>query len=279
MLDAARLTASNLPYFYESLDTAFRCIAEAGHQNVEFFAGTPHFFVEPQGHSDCRPVRDLAERYGLRIRALHPETLSGRYGLCVGEPAWRAMSMEWFRRNLEAAAQLGAELVTLEAAGGVLDEPGPAVGERCAEDLRDLAEYAGTLGLTLALAATPQDRPGCAHTLADLSALLQAVDSPRLKALLSLPVMAAAGESIPQWFQCLGPDIAYLHFCDARPGGGRVWGQGVLPLRRLLGQLEAAGYSGLLGLYLEDDSYQEEPARADRENMEALAAAWPGAER
>lgn len=275
LCNTARLAASNLPYFYHSLEGAFRGIADAGYRNVEFFAGTPHFFVDPEGHSDCGPVLHLAERYGLSIRALHPETLSGRYSLCVEDPVWRELSLAWFRRNLEAASRLGAELVTLEAAGMLLDRPAQEARERCVEDLRVLAGYARELGLVLALAATPPDRPGCAHTLSELSALLRMVDSPSLKALLSIPAMAEAGETIPQWFEALGTEIVYLHFCDARPGSSQVWGHGVLPLRKLLGQLEAAGYQGLLGQYLDGDDSQAEPARCDRENMEALAAAWP----
>lgn len=278
MLDASRLAASNLHYFYDSLETAFRGMADAGYRNVEFFAGTPHFFVDPEAHLDCGPVRRLAAEYGLTIRALHPETLSGRYSLCVKDPDWRAMSMAWFRRNLEAAAQMGAELVTMEAVGAVLDEPGRGARERCGENLQTLAEYAGELGLPLALATTPRDRPGCAHTLAELLSLLREVDSPSLKALLSVPAMAAEGETIPQWFACMGGEIVHLHFCDARPGGSQVWGRGILPLDRLLKQLEEAGYRGLLSQYLDNDSYQEEPAEADRENMAALAAAWAGLE-
>lgn len=277
MYDRSHFSASNLPYFYYPLEDAFASMAAAGYQAVELFAGTPHCFVDPTGSSGCAGIRELAGRYGLSLRALHPETLSKRYTLCVEEPEWRALSMEFFRRNLELAAELEIPLVTLDGTGTLLDRPRAEAFDRCAENLSRLADYAEQLGIDLALAASPRQNPSCVHTVQELADMLRAVAHPRLKALLSLPAMEEAGESIPQWFDRLGPAIAHVHFCDARLGVSQVWGQGILPLKRCLAQLEAAGYAGLLCQYLENDAYQDEPAQTDRENMRALGAGcgWP----
>ena len=272
-LTTDRLAASNVHYFYYPLSTAFREIAAAGYQNIAFFAGTPHFFVDSSGYSDCTVVKNLAKQNGLTIQVFHPELLSGRYSLCIKDPTWQTASMSFFSHSLEAAAELGTRIVSIDIAGLLLDEPRKVVYERCVRNLYVLARRAEELGLTLALATSVRDRPSCARTLWELKDILQAVSHPNLKAALSLPAMAEAGETIPQWFRDLGNNIVYNHFTDARSGAAQVWGQGTLPLSRTLRQIEAQGYPGLLGQFLDNERYQNTPALADMENMAAITTA------
>lgn len=273
--DAPRFAASNIHYFYYPVEHAFEHIAKAGYGNLEFFAGTPHFFADATGYSNCKKIARLAAETGLTILALHPETVSKRHTLCHADPAWRARSADCFRRSMDAAKELGARIVPIEAVGMFLDEPREDVFKRCVENLAALSGYAAELDLTLALENTGADSPGCMDSFESVCAALRSVGSPNLKALLSIPAMAEVGETIPQWFAALGGDIAFVHLNDGRPGGRYVWGQGVLPLERFLRQLDAARYAGPLGQYLDGDQYLDDPAQADAQNMLALQRAVP----
>ena len=46
------------------------------------------------------------------------------------------------------------------------------------------------------------------------NALLDEVDHPNLKAMVDTVAMSVSGETLDQWFDCLGSDIRNMHFVD-----------------------------------------------------------------
>ena len=266
---AERLAASNLHYFFFPVEYAFEHISGAGYRNLEFFGATPHFFADSRCNLDCGRIRRLAADNGLNICCYHPE--AGRHMLCISDNAWRKRSVDLFKRSVSITAELGARIMAVDVTGAFRDEHRASVEKRLVESLSAVCERANETGITLALAVSALDEPGCVHTLSDVASIISSVNSSSLKALLRVSRAAATGETVEQWFEALGDNIVYVHFTDGRPGGAYVWGEGCLPMEKLLNRFGAAGYCGYLSQFLDNDTYQDKPFEADTANMRALS--------
>lgn len=112
---------------------------------------------------------------------------------------------------------------------------------------------------------------------ADVAAVLDEVNHPRVRALWDLAHPYIAGESVDQTAQALGPWLAHVQLKDAASVEDLTpvrLGEGVIPLREALAALTRLGYDGWLSLEWERRWYP------DAEPLEpALVAArtWLGA--
>ena len=73
-----------------------------------------------------------------------------------------------------------------------------------------------------------------------------------------------------QWFETFGDDIVNTHFIDGNPYGHLAWGDGTSDLEGWLSVLKEYQYGGILGLEITAREYYNDPAAADKKNMEAL---------
>ena len=82
--------------------------------------------------------------------------------------------------------------------------------------------------------------------------------------------MSVSGETLDQWFDCLGSDIRNMHFVDCNPYGHLVWGDGDRSLGDWVRTLAERGYDGFLGQEITDERYLLDPAAADFRNVHNL---------
>ena len=82
--------------------------------------------------------------------------------------------------------------------------------------------------------------------------------------------MAVAGETLEDWFSAFHGDIAHLHFVDGTPYGHLCWGDGNRDLAAAIAVLVQYHYTGALTQEITDGRYYDDPAAADRQNIEAL---------
>ena len=100
------------------------------------------------------------------------------------------------------------------------------------------------------------------------------IDSPVVKAFeaAGVPVwgaMAVAGDSINDYFDLLGNDVAHVHFVDVAADGTThlAWGDGDRDMRADLDRLVARGYRGVVSAETYDGRYFADPAAADAQVM------------
>jgi len=276
---------------------ALALLAELGYEGV---ALTPDagaldpFHLRP---GEVEGVRDRARDLGLTLaletgsrflldpgRKHHPNLLDA-------DPAGRERRLDFLRRCVDLAADLGAGVVSFWAGvapgGEVADTPlgkgNSAHGleplwDRLAAGTSALLEHGRGSGVRIALEPEPGmflERPaGLRDLLERLGTagddLGLCLDIGHLVVTGDLPVGRAIGG--------LEGRLAMVHLDDARRGEHvhRMFGEGELDLKEALSALKKAGYEGMAAVELSRDSARG-PAAAT-EAMEHLRRAMPGPE-
>ena len=265
-----QLSAMGIHYLYYPLDYMLDAQAKAGFQTIELVGMAPHFLMDHTGFQATAPVRKMAEDRGLTIGCFTPECAVYQYLMCAPDEGFHHRSMEYFKRGLEAAGQLGATKLLTNCIGGTWDEAYDRVYERAVKSLTLLAATAADYGVTIAVETVRPEESKCIITLPELKRLLSDVNHPNVKAGMDTIAMGVAGETPEEWFKTLGKDIVHTHFVDGRPYGHLVWGDGLFPLESYLDVLNKYHYEGLISQEITDFRYFENPAGADARNFRAF---------
>ncbi|NRQ32825.1 TIM barrel protein [Nonomuraea sp. NN258] len=254
------ITASNFSYQHLPFERFLDDAADLGREKVELWGVAPHFHVPRVSDAKARAVRRSVESRGLSVHCLTPEQVA--YPVNVASPhTWlRAESVAMFRRAAELAAELGAELLLLTPGRGLESEPVEAALRRSADAIAEIASYAATLGVSCVLEALQRVESNLVNDAPALARMIGDIGAPNLGAVLDTVAMAAAGESVDDYFDALGDLVRHVHLIDGRPTGHLAWGDGTLPLADLLAAFERRGYRGLMTFELfGDGTYAFDP--------------------
>ena len=125
--------------------------------------------------------------------------------------------------------------------------------------------------MTLCMESLRPEESNLVVTLADARRMLDQVASPHLTPMVDTTAMGVAGESLEEWFAEFGDGaIRNMRFIDGDPYGHLVWGDGKHSMDDFVRVLNAHGFEGYLGQEITDGRYFDDPAAADRHNMDAF---------
>lgn len=288
---------------HHRLDEALRLLADLGYRGVALTPDVGQLDPYRLDGAEVRRIAALAARLDLALVVetgarflLDPRTKHGP-SLLAEEPEGRAKRLDFLRRSVDLAADLGAPLVSLwsgAAPEGVAGDPssgeaapknaaprengGGAVElawQRLCEGIAAALEHAAGRGIGLAFEPEPGmfiERPsgylelrrrlgGAGERLGlclDVGHLLVTGDRPE-------------GDAV----RALAPYLVHVHLDDI--AGGRhehlPFGRGDLDLAGVLRALLEVRYGGLAAVELSRDSHRG--AQAAAEAIGALVAAWP----
>lgn len=269
-----QLSAMNGHYRFYQLETFFRSISSLGYRSCELWTGPMHFFLDHRESQDPGDLRRLEDRWDVKILRLCPEQTNPKPGniAAKGEEGIRR-TQAYFQRAIELARELGIPGVTITPGWHYLDEPREEALERSARMLRRLSDYAGERGVFLSIECLQTVEAGVAVSVSELSELLTLTQRPEIRVCLDFGAMAAAGETIGDYFTAFPGRIAGVHFVDGAPTGHLAWGDGERDMKADMGELERFGYTGPLSVESVNPRYFQKPWDADRKTMLAFQQA------
>lgn len=269
LINREQIAGMNIHYLFYSLEYFLDAQMRAGFQTIELWPGTPHFFLSYMEYSDCKRVKRLLDERKLQLKIITPENCTYQYQFAAQEKEQFKISMEYFKRALDAGEELGAEIMAINSGWGYWNEDREEAWKRSREMLSVLADYAKGKNIQLAMESLRPEESNLATTLDDVKRMLVEVDHPNLKAMIDTTAMGVAGETIDQWFSVLGKDIIHMHFIDGNPYGHLIWGDGNHNLQEFLEAINRNGYTGYLGQEITEFDYFKKPDEADMRNMKA----------
>lgn len=269
LIKREQIAGMNIHYLFYSLEYFLDAQQAAGIRTIEFWPGTPHFFLSYMEYSNCRRVKKLLDLRGLTLKVITPENCTYQYQFAAQEKEQFEKSLSYFKKALDAGEELGAEIMAINSGWGYWNEEREEAWKRSREMISILAEYAKERGIRLAMESLRPQESNLATTVQDVKRMLDEVNHPNLKAMIDTTAMGVAGETIDQWFGILGNDIIHMHFIDGNPYGHLIWGDGTHDLQAFLEALERHGYTGYLGQEITEFDYFNDPAAADTRNMKA----------
>ena len=267
-----QIAGMNIHYLYYSLDYFLDSQQKIGIKSLEFWGGSPHYWMDYSTYDDCKKIRLKAEDHGLKIGVFTPECAMYQYVLCATDYFQHQRSLEYFKNGLKVARELGAQIMGINTIGGLRDEDSAFTYERAVTSLAILGDAAKNEGITLAVETVRPEESAIITNLPGLKQLFMDVNHPNVKILLDFIAMGVAGETPDLWFETFGKNIVHTHFVDGRPYGHLIWGDGLYPLDRYIRVLNNHHYLGFLGQEITDFRYFKDPAEADARNMKKLSS-------
>lgn len=272
-LTAEQITGTNFVYQHFAFERFLDDMAELGRRRIELWGIAPHLHIPVATAEDVRRIgRQLAERE-QQLHCLTPEQVM--YPVNLGSDiAWlRDASLDMFRRAASITADLGGEILFLTPGRGREDEDAAEAWKRSVDGLQQVAEHAATLGVRCVVEALQRNESNLVFDLDSLVRLHADVAHPNLSIALDTVAMAAAGDTVEQYFDAFGDRITHVHLVDGAPSGHRAWGDGELPLADYLRVMGERGFTGMMSFEIFGAAYSREPFAAHRQCQDAVTAA------
>ena len=248
-----RIVCSNVHYFYYDTEFFFRSVSEAGARQVEVYLGTPHIFIDHAVIDDFDKGKELAEKYGVKIVSVHPETLSFRYGLCYLDDEWNKKSVRAYRNCIDYASWIGADQLNTNVTGAFRDHDQKEIFKRAASNLKEITAYGREKGIKIAVETESPCYEGFLARLSDAKKLSDFVEDENLLFNINYDGMKAAGETLAQWMDTFPERICGIRFSDLESYEAYQDEQG------------ADIFAGNLLFFPADDCYLEKPQDFDME--------------
>jgi protein FrlC len=236
-----------------TLEEALRLTAEMGFDGLELAACRPHAWPADLSRARRRALRQLASDYGLAFSAICPTAVNHNIASHLAEE--RIGTVRYLVECLDLAVDLGCGVVV--ANGGWSVKPHARTEAWCwaREGLTAAASEAQDRNVILALENINGQRADVVVLGRDTADMVAEVDSPALKPMIDFYHLHLENEDPLETIECLGPDLAYTHFLDARRAdrARRAPGLGEMSLVPILSALHEVGYGGWLGVEIWGD--------------------------
>jgi D-psicose/D-tagatose/L-ribulose 3-epimerase len=169
--------------------------------------------------------------------------------LSSDDPADRARGLDWHKRQVDLAADIGARAYAgcLYGHPGVVKRRRPPADElqRAADGLRALAEHAAPRRVSLVLEPMSRFRTHLINTPEQLVRLIDLAGRPDILATFDTYHAVTEVRDYAAGLRALGPRLALVHACENDRG---VPGGGLVPWETVFKTLAGIGFDGMIGL-------------------------------
>lgn len=265
-----QVAVMNHHYHYYTLDYFLKAQKELGMKTIEFWAGSPHIWMDHYCAYDVNKVKDKIASYDFHIGCVTPENTAYMYQVAGWEEEQKDRAFKYFSNGIHLTAELGCDRMGINCGWGYLGEDKKEGYKRSTEMLSRLAQVAEREGILLMAETTPRGFGNVVCTLEDLKELISTVGNKALKPMLNTTAMSCAGETMEDWFEAFGNDIEHIHFVDGMPEGQLIWGDGIHDLAEWISVLNRYGYDKYLGQDITDGRYIEHPEFYDKRSIRNL---------
>lgn len=261
-IDACKIAGMNLCYKFFSLEYFMDSMVRVGTRSIELWGGYPHQFHDDISYPSTAYIKNAIDERGLKLICYTPEQLMYPYNIAERDPIIREKSVEFFRKGVYAACELGTDKMLMTSGWGYEDAPIEDAWNYSRESLNNIGEYAQKLGVTILLENLQPTESNLIYTLSAQKKMLDEINLPSVKAMVDTVPMHLAGETMQDYLDAYGEDLLHVHLIDGTPTGHMAWGDGNLPLDEDMQALCDFGYKHTVTFELANSDYLYDPEPA-----------------
>lgn len=267
-----QIAGMNQHYKRFSLDYFLDAQKTAGLQNIEFWLGTPHFWLDSVSYYDCKVVKKKLLNYGIKVVSTTSPSISFQYQYASPEKYHFKKSFKYFSNGIKCTAELGARIMTINSGFGYLNEDFETAFSRSRQMISLLCDVAKSEGITLALESLTSIESNIVNDIVTAKRMFDEVNNPVLKIMVDTVATSYARETTLNWFEVFSKDLIHMHFIDSDncSDAHYIWGDGGCLLEKEIQNIKDYNYTGYLVQEIMDEKYLDDPASADIENMKML---------
>ncbi len=264
-----KISAMNGHWRFYSLEKYLKTVAEIGFKEIELWTGPMHFYVDAYGYQSVDELKDLLNKYGLKIVVICPEQTNPKPNNIAS--AFRIDEIKNYYFNIiKLAHELNVSKITITSGWAYYDEDYDEAYQRSISMMKEIAKKAKKYHITLVMEALQPSESLLVNTSLDLKKYIENVGADNLKVCIDFGAMAKADETITDYFNNCGDLIEHVHFVDGKPTGHLAYGDGTRDIYQDILLLKKFNYHGYLSLESVASRYFEKPWLADLKNYEAF---------
>ena len=247
-------------YMRYPLDYAFRDAARFGYDGVEIWGGRPYAYPYDLKKVGVSQIKELSDEYEMPIIGYTPEMNMYPYNMMIGTESVRKDCIEYLKNAMDIAVQLDAGFTLISAGHAGYTVSRKTIWERLLKNLRELVIYAEEVGMDLVLEPLTHYESNVIVSCNDLVEALDLVGSPKLVGMCDVVPPFCLKEPIMSYFDKLGDRMRHIHLVDSdgQSDTHMMPGDGKIPLRELLREIETRSYDGYCTIELVS-AYIHEP--------------------
>ena len=254
---------------------AMELLAEIGYRSVAITID--HHVLNPYRATladDLRTWRRWLERFELRsaietgARFLLDSQTKHEPTLVTADPACRSRRVNFLRRAIDIASELGSDCVSFWSGTLRDDAPADVAFERLTSGLSEVIDHAERRGVTLGF----EPEPGMfIDSMSRYDELLSRIDAPRFKLTLDVGHLHCQRETpIADFIERYASRLVNVHIEDMRAGVHEhlMFGDGEMDFPPIIDALAKVGYQG--GVHVELSRHSHDAPAAARRAFEFL---------
>lgn len=259
------------------LEKAFDDAARFGYDYMELWGGYPHAYVEDLKIHKTAHIDAMIQKYHVPVKCFTPEHNGYPFNYMMGDESQWERSMDYLEDAVRITAALGAPYMLFSAGHAGYQATQAEIDARLVRSLERLTSRAENEGVTLILEPLTIYESNVITSINDLERALMAVPSPSLAGMCDLAVPFTTGEPAAEYVRRLGDRFKYLHVIDndGISDSHMLPGDGVLPLKNMLKEIQYAGYDGPATIELVT-GYMKEPSAYARAAVERISGILKG---
>jgi len=270
-----RFAFCNETYGELPLDEALRDIADAGYDGVELAPFTLAENARSLSLDDAKAIGELVQSHGLAVAGLH-WLLAETEGLHLtsADVEVRRDTADYVGHLAELCGAMGGTVLVWGSPQQRSYDPSEkldVVTRRAAEVLREVCDFAGSAGVTIAVEPLGPSETNYLNTAAQTIELIERVNHPACRLHLDVKAMASEEKSIPDIIRDSKGYTAHFHANDPNLRGP---GQGEVDFGEVAKTLAATGYEGWVSVEVFD--YTPDAPTIARESMKVLRESFSG---
>ncbi len=248
-------------YQRNDIEDIFRDARRFNYDYIELWGGRPHAFPYDLKNGKLDQLLKLKEEYGIPIKVYTPEHNSYPYNYMIGDENQRRESIEYLKTAIEMGKALGAEYTVISAGHAGYIASSKEIWDRLSISITELVECARHNDHILLIEALTPFESNVCTTANDLLDIVNHINSPYFGAMCDLVPPYVQNESIMTYFKKLGKNLKHLHIIDSdgKSDTHLVPGDGTIPLKELMKEIQESGYDGGATIELVT-SYINEPS-------------------
>lgn len=253
---------------------AFEDAKRFGYDYIELWGGRPHAFAPDLKAGEINEVLGLIDRYQMPVEIYTPEHNAYPYNFMIGSELQRQDALNYLKMAMQMSKLMGAKYTLISPAHAGYFTSHEAIWKRLRDSLEILVAYAEKIDHTIILEALTPFESNVCTTANDLARVFSMVSSPHLVGMCDIVPAFVQNESIMGYFDKLNHKMAHMHIVDSdgHSDTHMLPGEGMIPLKELLEEIQSIGYEGTATIELVT-AYINEPrfyAKKAIDNLRSL---------
>lgn len=258
-----QISSMNIAYKCFTFEYFLESTAKLGFKSFEFWAGSPHLCFGDSNISKISTIRRKVEESGLKITCLTGEQALYMYNMAAREPKLRNASIEYFRRLIAAAGELGVDKYLLSIGWSYLDEPAEESWKRGIDAGAEVLKEAERSNVKIVWEVMPQNATSQVNNVETSKRVVTDLDSEYSRICIDTCAIAVVNETLEDFFRAIPDKVYHIHLNDGSPSTWSTWGDGTQDLDEHLRTLAKYNYQDTISLEV-GFQYQCDPEDALR---------------